>query len=106
MKDREMLELAAKAAGYELVFPENAADGNFHFGPDGNFNIWNPLTSDGDALRLAAVIEVEVSLGQCGGIVYKRRPMKESITELSEDYMAAIRLAITRAAAEIGKDMK
>lgn len=105
MKDRELLEMAARAAGIEAQYSDNCGDFSIGKPYSREEVIWNPLTDDGDALRLAAVLEVEVSLGQCGGIVYKRRPMKESIEEISEDYMAAIRLAIVRAAAEIGKEM-
>ena len=51
MIDSELLELAAKAAGIsvwtdtdETVFTDN---------PNGVEVEWNPLTNDGDALRLA-----------------------------------------------------
>lgn len=49
--DRELLELAAKAAGYEY-----AKHGGYIvvFGIPGN---WNPLSDDGDALRLAVKLE-------------------------------------------------
>ena len=102
--DRDLLELAAKAAGYN-VRRQSMAPGFIRLCAKGGPEHWNPLTDDGDALRLAAVLEMEVSLGQCGGIVYRRRPMKESIEEISEDYMSAIRLAIVRAAAAIGEVM-
>lgn len=105
MGDRELLELAAKAVGIELV-PCTCSKGLLRVATSRGYQThWDPLTDDGEALRLAAVLELEVSLGQCGGIVYKRRPMKENIEELSEDYMAAIRRAIVRAAAEIGRAM-
>ena len=53
--DRELLELAAKAAGYE---PQGMEDGKLYlFGvQDG----WNPLTDDGDALRLAVALKITV----------------------------------------------
>ena len=44
--DKELLEMAAKAAGYELGFIDNCDD--VHKSPD-----WNPLTDDCEALRLA-----------------------------------------------------
>ena len=50
MTDRELLELAAKAIGMDIEF----------FGDENGFDCvtdeqeyWNPLTDDGDALRLA-----------------------------------------------------
>ena len=107
--DRDLLELAAKAAGYDVVWNEHWKCYQHRNPVPDKFGTvrhpWIPLTDDGDALRLAAVLEMEVSLGQCGGIVYRRRPMKESIEEISEDYMSAIRLAIVRAAAAIGEVM-
>lgn len=45
--DRELLELAAKAAG-RRIDPIDAMHG-----PE-DWVCWNPLTDDGDALRLAA----------------------------------------------------
>lgn len=52
MSDRELLEAAAKAAGYACVW--GVADGPlwWHDDPD-TARLWNPLTDDGDALRLA-----------------------------------------------------
>ena len=93
MTDREMLEMAAKAAGIgqHLLTPDaRAADG---------FREWNPLTDDGDALRLAVKLRGELSLlmPACFGIGrYK---------EWKDDPYAATRRAIVRAAAEIGKAM-
>jgi len=83
MTDRELLELAAKAAGLEVVTPTMLAHGQ-----------WDPLTDDGDALRLAVkLMEFEP---------YKSRGYLPTITS----DIAATRRAITRAAAEIGKEMK
>lgn len=56
MTDRELLELAAKAAGIEII---NAA---FAEGPHykGTTRRWNPLDDDGDALRLACKLALVV----------------------------------------------
>jgi hypothetical protein len=90
MSDRELLELAAKAAGI---------DPNW----DGLYWQWNPLTDDGDALRLAVKLRhFRVGLGECiGRGAYSHIAMLES----GPDPDAATRRAITRAAAEIGKGM-
>jgi hypothetical protein len=87
--DRELLELAAKAAGIEnytmsghAVFVETGAKR----GASGYY--WNPLTDDGSALRLA------VLLGLNG---YRVSP------DEAFDPFDATRRAIVRAAAEIGK---
>lgn len=48
--DRELLELAAKAVGIELMFPTRASD----VWPrrKDTWDLWNPLVDDGDAFRL------------------------------------------------------
>lgn len=96
MTDRELLELAAKAIGIKHR-PENncvvvdAKTGQW-------LGSWNPLTDDGDALRLAVRLNIpvipyddETSTGTIG-VVAKNWGSKEENT----------RRAIVRAAAEIG----
>ena len=93
MTDRELLEAAAKAAGANDVYwcdeyhrmqigmPHKAGI---------NYEEWNPLTDDGDALRLAVKLNIEA--GNPG--------MRLSIDwEAGTDPYAATRRAIVRAAA-------
>jgi hypothetical protein len=98
MTDRELLEAAAKAAGIELTGADRAAWLNkSSYG-------WNPLHDDGDALRLAVKlslqVDVEISYGDTtvipGGVFKSHRG----------DPLAATRRAIVRAAAEMGRNMK
>lgn len=111
MTDRELLELAAKAAGLtgecHLLTgdcSDPAEPGGFRYEhPDGGHDWWNPLMDDGDALRLAVRLEFEVSLGQFGTIVYLRHGKVEEIGAAGCDAMSLCRRAIVRAAAEIGK---
>ena len=110
--DRELLELAAKAAGITLSPMEIS---NVEFKGDNHFigfladvgqcqrGWFNPLTDDGDALRLASDLELEVSFGRYGAIIYMKGGVK--IEEISEDYRPAIRKAIVRAAAAIGETL-
>ena len=114
MTDREMLEMAAKAAGlvnhrYCKIWrcmAEYAPDENKFFGKS-----WNPRVDDGDALRLAVKLGIDVS--------YVKTPSGENVVMasqecefsgwfeelLSTDPFEATRRAITRAAAQIGKSM-
>ena len=88
MTDRELLELAAKASG-ELTASWYGNDAYF----DGVLSRWNPLESDGDALRLA------VKLG-----LFMRAAVREiPRDEYDAEPYAATRRAITRAAAAIGE---
>lgn len=104
--DRELLELAAKAVGITLEWDAGRC---FRFHPDGLEPLdpfkdeWNPLTDDGDALRLA----VKGLNWPYGG-----RAFDDTVTamyavgQLPADPYAATRRAIVRAAAEIGKAIK
>ena len=96
MTDRELLELAAKAAGLEVVTPTMLKYGQ-----------WNPLTDDGDALRLAVKLKLQISFGNRHVSVFDEAGFINFQTEVlahrGDD--AATRRAITRAAAEIGKAM-
>ena len=102
MNDRELLEMAAKAAGYTL---KDYYDVNGRWWPWCHElkNYWHPLTDDGDALRLAVKLRMDVRIYGtdvrvfCGGVVAFEGP---------PDFYAATRRAIVRAAAEIGRGMK
>ena len=114
MTDRELLELAAKAAGVKI--DTHYVDGgasvwagephNSDWTPD-----WNPLTDDGDALRLAVKLhlcadlfddEIRVQYLSNGN---EHDQVSECVSDW-EDAYAATRRAIVRAAAEIGRKMK
>ena len=115
MTDREMLELAAKAAGY--VFGEYggkpARQVTTKIGAAWIY--WNPLTDDGDALRLKVNLHLIVgsysTYSSVGGTYTTGNyTLPDEITvwhhETAGDACAAERLAITRAAAEIGRQME
>lgn len=112
--DRELLELAAKAIGVDgLPFLDNQyCQGALRCGywDDLNESCWNPLTDDGDALRLAVKLEIGVQSYSVLGYSHAgTETIKKSIVvkEMHNgDPYAATRRAIVRAAAEIGKEMK
>ena len=99
MTDREYLELAAKAAGYEMD-----VDGYFFRPGEPTMLEWSPLTDDGDALRLAVKLRLHVSVfADAIGIGTPGAGYVED--KWSDDPYAATRRAIVRAAAEIGRAM-
>ena len=101
MTDRELLELAAKAAGMEVI--HDAADRGLWI--HGAEDEWNPLEDDGDAFRLAVKLNLVVLSDQTG--ISTANGMHQRAKELhGSDPYAATRRAITRAAAEIGRSMK
>jgi hypothetical protein len=101
MTDKELLELAAKAAGIDgeyVVWRIMGMKEGIRKPSDKVSVPWNPLTDDGDALRLA----VKMNLIVHKGFVYT--PTGKLLDH--RDYAnptAATRRAIVRAAAEIGK---
>lgn len=102
--DRELLELAAKAIGAEWDCKLNVywlADS------EGVSFEWNPLKDDGDALRLAVSLRIEYCYGYGLGGEVQRVIVYDDLHVMVQDcdVCAAARRAITRAAAEIGKDM-
>jgi hypothetical protein len=110
MTDRELLEAAAKAAG-KKVHTRNQADrdacgaGDVGLWISEGQTCWNPLTDDGDALRLAVKLKMTVDITDEAsgagaiGLKWCSEPYKD-------DPYAATRRAIVRAAAEIGRSMK
>lgn len=113
--DKELLELAAKALGFTLW--QNRADAFLLFdGPhldgDGKFvRFWNPLTDDGDALKLMVKLYMQVDLQPAQQrVVAMWSPQVGRVRyvydDLNGDPLSATRRAIVRAAAEIGKAVK
>lgn len=112
MDDRELLEMAAKAAGYVVRWYDDTLAYGPTFGIEvepGNpcgFDPWNPLTDDGDALRLAAGLCLNVLSSEACVVVEDEKGV-ECIEYFygPEDYTSGWRRAIVRAAAEIGRAM-
>jgi hypothetical protein len=105
MTDRELLELAAKAADIELWHEDVFTKGLTQKISQSGILCWNPLADDGDALRLAVKLRLHVSVfADDIGIGTFGDGYTE--TKLRDDPYAATRRAITRAAAAIGEGMK
>lgn len=125
MTDREMLELAAKAYGFgdkngsgnlvwlECEYPRDSKNNGAlwnYMGWDDTPQLFNSLTEERDALRLA------VKLGFIVDIDIDEHVTNVDFTSNSEDFtlleghglnpMEATCRAITRAAALVGKEMK
>ena len=114
--DRELLELAAKAAGIPVVAC-TCSNPKFPLAHDtaksGKYGHWSPLAIDGDALRLAMKLRLRVctpttdtdcALASNGDVTaYSEDELSD--TPMSDLY-AATRRAIVRAAAAIGEAMQ
>ena len=110
MTDRELLELAAKAAGYEFFIARPKTHGSYREMILADGVEWNPLTDDGDALRLAVKLGMCVDCVLGANVVTCHVPNHKRLTNIGiditdDDPYAATRRAIVRAAAEIGMAM-
>lgn len=114
--DRELLELAAKAADIRLewvgaspveIFSRWSGDPDDY--PETDCGEWNPLTDDGDALRLAYKLSIGIAFNVVDGSPMAYREKQYGYVSCHEppgnDGMAETRRAIVRAAAEIGRRM-
>ncbi|MFU5664557.1 hypothetical protein ACM7UX_16640 [Pseudomonas aeruginosa] len=109
MNDRTLLELAARAAGMNIQRSrlDDPLHRDFLMNGEGVRNPgqcsfpWNPRDDDGDALRLAVKLRIRI-WGPGHAETPEGRPCIEGE---SIDENANTRLAILRAAAEIGKSM-
>lgn len=111
--DKELLEMAAKAAGYEAVRPATFGMDCWMALIEGEWQPWNPLTEDGDALRLA--VKLNLSLVDYKGddglrtTSVRHWHREDDVAGFlfeqeahGDDPCAATRRAIVRAAASIG----
>ncbi len=102
MSDRELLEAAARAAGLPVEWDDRTeqtvlVDANEWAG------WWNPLIDDGEALRLAVKLRISVYHAPSGAMMAISPDGSGRYDEDNGDPLAATRRAITRAAAELGK---
>ena len=107
MTDRELLEAAAKAAGIEGSYQKYIdSDRNCGIVVYGDITVsyWNPLTDDGDALRLLTNLNLQIQIVPGWAVAYVGSVASKQFSERRHDGdpYAATRRAIVRAAAEIG----
>lgn len=125
MTDRELLELAARACGFgaentpgnprcwtESEYPRDSGKHGAlwnYVGHGSTAELWNPLTDDGDALRLAVNLQLIVGHDVDDKLAYAQlrnphRSFNEFYGGTSLDPHTATRRAIVRAAAAIAQE--
>lgn len=105
MKDKDLLELAAKASDLHGEWSKTIGGWDCLITP--GCQPWQPLHDDGDALRLAVELGLEIlTMPYNGGYSTVTQMFGVQVVEPhKDDAYAATRRAIVRAAAEIGKAM-
>lgn len=115
MNDRTLLELAARAAGYQFSYSYRSLSSPavpVILAETGRWRQWDPRHDDGDALRLAVRLRMEIDhnhpADEIAWVSVRAQGERTCAVEEFDDESlraAATRMAITRAAAEIGKSM-
>ena len=107
--DKELLQDAAKAAGIKLVFdPDGLPRDCTDMAPAMNIfsaELWNPIDNDGDALRLAVKLKIDLWFENDQGrdMVVAQTLTSLEAEDIKDDPYAATRRVIVMAAAEIGR---
>lgn len=117
MSDRELLELAAKAASIKICHTWLSDEGKawssiwVKDGVSGTdtTTLWNPLGNDGCALRLAIMLRLDMTFYNGFQEIHCEPSngggLDASVEDYGKDVYSAVRRAIVRAAAEIGRSM-
>jgi len=109
MEDRELLELAAKAAGIGPVLCYESARNCLRIGPRAHYRLWRPIDDDSDALKLAMSLGICIQfIPECDTVqVYQEHPFTGEALNVHVAGLGDIELrrCIVLAAAEIGKQM-
>ena len=102
--DRELLGLAAKAAGYNIKWHD--MKGGYEralITPKLNEKWWNPISDDGDAFRLAVKLKIDVLPMWGKDCVCVTGDGKHFEEPRLPNELSSMRRAIVRAAAAIGE---
>ena len=107
LTDDELLRLAAKSCGLSIVYSDNLGGFSIGIPYTGSDERWNPLDDDRDALRLAVALRLTISWDRFNDDDYVNITPPHTHQGydfiVDQDPNAAMRRAIVRTAAEIGK---
>lgn len=101
--DKELLEKAAKAIGLKVLCYETKRN-CLRIGERGNYSLWRPLSDDGDALRLAVKLKIDMLFSPVDVFVFAP-DVKAIAVDYENDAQSKVRMAIVKAASSIW-DMK
>lgn len=99
--DRELLEKAALAAGYQVNLLADNPEHWYRWDTPAKM-VWNPLADDGDALRLAVKLRMDIAQFT-EGVRVNAADGDDCYESHGSDPHAATRRAIVRAAAVLAQ---
>lgn len=106
MTDKELIELAARAVGIKHPGGEHSRYDDGRIWDCKAMRWWNPLVSDGDALRLASDLRLAIKPGKYKGDGCSVESQREGVagcTAFRDSPYEQMRRAIVIVAAEVGK---
>lgn len=105
MTDLELIELAAKCAGYGRVDSTTWPECTIIYKDNGDHIHWNPLEDSGDALQLACDLKLDIEIADCVTLVSNGLIDEIFAKEYDTngDRSAVTRRAIVRCAAAMGR---
>ena len=103
--DHELLKLAAKGGGLDIE-PCTCSDPKWPLRLKGQSGVrahWNPLINDGDALKLAVELRLDIEING-GGVTVYSGDLDDGLYEpVNGDLGDCTRRAIVRVAAQVGE---
>jgi len=106
MNDHELLRLSAKAMGFDLEY-RRGSDAFYYDDPDSGREQWQPLSDDGQAMRMAVELQLSITwFINLHYVMVERRGFGENIGWTDDtERGGALRQAITVVAAQIGSTL-
>lgn len=93
MTDQELLELAAKAIGFDYIKDFVWIEDGFYSPLNHHERLrWNPLQNDDDAFRLVIKLEMSVKVHSTGAVVKDRYGCTTKVWTHPDPYVATRRL--------------
>ena len=102
--DSQLIELAAKAGGYNLAEYCSNKSNKYYIPELGCIKHWDPLDFDDDAFRLAAKLNISIEYSPDRMYVFATRYLgsrRRFLQSTSNDVFAATRRVIASAAADL-----
>lgn len=106
MTDHELLKLSAKAMGFDLEY-RRGSDAFYYDDPDSGREQWQPLSDEGQAVRVAVELQLSILwFTKLQYVMVERGGFGENIGWIDDAGKAgALRQAVTVVAAQIGSTL-